>query len=393
MSSLIQTKNVRKSVNELKNGMEGLLKSVKNGLLISGTLSSPRKKETPTLKLSIRPVVIKKKNLYQISKYSKSQVTHCNITPEECVHLIEGAIPNLFQQGIFTSSSTYYHILVNKNEQMTIVEKNIETKPAKKEHNRTKNYLFQEGIPVPFLISLGIMNDNGTIIAKKYDKFRQINRFIEMVDDVISHLPINDSKPLEVVDFGCGKASLTFALYHYFTHIKGKTVHITGLDLKKEVIEKCQALADALGYTTLKFLIGDISQHEHQGKIDLVISLHACNTATDAAIDKAVDWNAEVILCVPCCQQELYNQVHNPSLDTLLRHGILKERFAAIATDALRAELLTTLGYDVQVLEFIDMEHTPKNLLIRAVKGNSEAQRQQAQKRLLSFKKELFHKF
>lgn len=367
-----------------------LLNDIETGNLVSATITSPREKnEVSVLKITIRSIIIKQQSLYQITNHYKQQVTHRNLNTKECALLVKNSIPSLFQQGVFNSTNNYYHLLVNKNQQVTVVKKSTKTEQLNTSHNRTKKHIFEEGIPHPFLIELGIMNSNGTVIAKKYDKFRQINRFIELVNDVMPHLSQDRSKPLEIIDFGCGKASLTFALYHYLCVTEGRVVHITGLDLKKEVIERCQILADQLGYTGLRFAIGDISNHQHQGKIDLVISLHACNTATDAAIERAVYWDADVILCVPCCQHELYQQIENKDLHTLLRHGILKERFAALATDAARAELLTILGYDVQVLEFIDMEHTPKNLLLRAVKNNSENQRESAKERYKLFKETL----
>jgi SAM-dependent methyltransferase len=226
-----------------------------------------------------------------------------------------------------------------------------------------------EGVPSPFLIALGVMNAEGKVYAKFYDKFRQINRYLETVADIIpSFTNGNEGHVLRIIDFGCGKAYLTFALYHYLVDRLKLTVQLIGLDLKEDLINRSNALARTLGCSNLHFIVGDVRNYHTQETVDMVISLHACDTATDVALAKAVDWKSRVILAVPCCQHELRDKIQNPSLKLLLKHGILRERFAAMATDAMRAQLLETCGYHTQVIEFIDMEHTAKNLLIRAVK-------------------------
>lgn len=372
-----------------KTDLTPILQQINNCELVAAVLSSPWKKALDIpLKISIRPIMIKGEFWYQLSSHFQKNVIHQNLNPEGCAEYIKISLPEFFRQGTFTFKTASYHILVNKQKQMTIIKKTAKQAELAMAHNLSKKYILPEGTPVPFLIELGIMTKSGGIIAKKYDKFRQINRFLEMVKDVIDHLP--KERCIEIVDFGCGKAYLTFALYHYLRHIEHRTVHIIGLDLKKEVIEMCQKLAERLEYEQLKFSIGDINNHQPGSKIDLVITLHACDTATDAAIEKGVRWGAEVLLCVPCCQHELYDQINSEALNTLLKHGILRERFAALATDAARAELLTAVGYDVQVLEFIDMEHTPKNLLLRATKGASQEKRRQALERYRQFK-QLLH--
>lgn len=366
---------------------DALLEGISQGALVTATLSSPRIKDEDAIqKVAIRPLIIKSKQAYQLSEYYKKKVTHRNLTPKDCAQFIEVAF-NDYMQGVFSLLTCQYHILVSKQNQMTVIKKDVKTEACLVSHNRTKNHVLQEGVPVPFLIALGIMNADGKVVVKKYDKFKQINRFLEMVRDVIHELP--KDRCLEVVDFGCGKAYLTFALYHYLHEIEKRKVHIVGLDLKKDVIAYCQKLAQELKLEGLTFAVGDINDFETKQNVDLMISLHACDIATDAALEKAVRWNTGVILCVPCCQHELYSQVQSPQLNSLLRHGILKERFAALATDAARADLLTMLGYEVQILEFIDMEHTPKNLLLRAVKGVSVEKKQQAKERYQKFKKEL----
>lgn len=364
-----------------------LLVQIRQGELVSGVLSMPGD-NAGLRKIDIRPIEIKGKMAYQLTEHYAQKVMHRNMPFQACEDFVRGCFPGKFRQGIFTTVGFSYHLLVGKKEQISVVRKVVKP-PAEIPlvHNRPKKHLLPEGEPISFLVSLGIMNEAGQVYPKKYDKFRQINRFVEMVRDVLDHLPAD--KPLRVIDFGCGKSYLTFALYHYLHEVLKREVHITGLDLKKDVIERCQALANEVGYQNLSFSVGDISAYQLEGNIDLVISLHACDTATDAALEKAVKWEAKVILCVPCCQHELYKQIQNEALDTLLRHGILRERFAALATDAARAELLTSVGYEVQILEFIDMEHTPKNLLIRAVKAPSSSRQKEAAKRYERFKSAL----
>ena len=366
---------------------EGILNGIKHGELVSATFSSPRITGEGTIfKTTIRPLIIKAKQMYQLTEQDRQKAYHRNLTPEACAQFVKEAFKN-YTQGLLTLPNNQYQILIGKQNKMTVMAKEMKTELCIVPHNRTKNHVLQEGVPVPFLVALGIMSVDGKVIAKKYDKFRQINRFLEMVRDVIDELP--KGRCLEIVDFGCGKAYLTFALYYYLHDIEKRLVRIKGLDLKKEVIVHCQGLADQLKLEGLTFAVGDINDFESVGDVDLMISLHACDTATDAALEKAVRWKTSVILCVPCCQHELFSQVRSTKLDTLFRHGILKERIAALVTDAARADLLTMLGYEVQVLEFIDMEHTPKNLLLRAVKGVSDEKRKQAKERYQLFKSEL----
>ena len=233
-------------------------------------------------------------------------------------------------------------------------------------HNRTKKYVLQEGVPVPFLVDLGVMTAEGKVVKSRYDKFRQINRFLEFIEDVLPNLDPNRTNT--IIDFGCGKSYLTFAMYYYFRELKKLDVNIIGLDLKEDVIAICNGLAEKYGYEKLHFYQGDIASYTGRDAVDMVVTLHACATATDYALEKAVKWNAKVILSVPCCQHELNRQIANKELYPIMDYGILKERMAALLTDEIRAKLLENAGYETQILEFIDMEHTPKNLLIRAVK-------------------------
>ena len=222
---------------------------------------------------------------------------------------------------------------------------------------------------VPFLQDLGVMTQEGKIVRTKFDKFRQINRFLEFIEDILPQLSKN--REVTILDFGCGKSYLTFAMYYYLHELKQYDIRIIGLDLKKEVIRHCNELAKKYGYEKLTFLEGDIAAYEGVDQVDMVVTLHACDTATDYALAKAIGWNAKVILSVPCCQHELNRQIQNDVLAPIMKYGLLKERFAALMTDGLRAEYLESAGYHVQVLEFIDMEHTPKNILLRAVKHSS----------------------
>ena len=191
------------------------------------------------------------------------------------------------------------------------------------------------------------------------------NRFLEFIEDILPHLPQN--REITILDFGCGKSYLTFAMYYYLKKLKGYDIRIIGLDLKKDVIKNCSRLAVKYGYDKLNFYEGSIEEFEGVTQVDMVVTLHACDTATDFALAKAVGWKAKVILSVPCCQHELNRQMENETLAPLFSYGLIKERMAALVTDAIRAEYLKREGYDTQILEFIDMEHTPKNILIRAI--------------------------
>lgn len=252
-------------------------------------------------------------------------------------------------------------------------------------HDRSKQYILPEGEPVDFLIGLGVQLPDGRITKNRYDKFRQINRYLEFIEDVLEELP--KDRTINIVDFGCGKSYLTFAMYYYLHVKEGRDISVTGLDLKEDVIRHCNELAEKLGYDGLHFELGDIKGYEGMEHVDLVVSLHACDLATDYALEKAVKWGAEVILAVPCCQHELNRQIKNDVLSPVLQYGLIKERMAALITDAVRAQLLEEQGYDTQILEFIDMEHTPKNILIRAVKrGKMKSQmRGQALARMEDF--------
>jgi len=306
---------------------------------------------------------------YQIEEFTKTQAFHKNISLEDLQELFPSYFENRFRQAQLRTETEEVQILVSKKGAISILRKKTKAaafKPMPLTHNRTKNYILNEGTPVPFLVELGVMTSEGTVTKPKYDKFRQINRFLEFVQDILPALPKN--RTITILDFGCGKSYLTFAIYHFLKVLHSLDVRIIGLDLKKDVIANCNRLAKKLGYHELTFLHGDIADYEGMNEVDMVVTLHACDTATDYALAKAIGWNASVILSVPCCQHELNKQIKNEELSPLFKYGLIKERTAALFTDAIRANLLEAAGYQTQILEFIDMEHTPKNILLRAVR-------------------------
>lgn len=354
-------------------------------LLIQASFSNPHIVQKVT-KIGIRPVRIKEKLAYQLSEKEREKVLHRNVGPEECKNLILEDLVYVYRQGILHTKEADIHLLTNRKGITTILNKPPTKQSADLSHNRTKNYLLEEGVAVPYLIALGVMNSQGKILPEKRDKFRQINRFLEMVSDTLAVFP--EGSNLSVIDFCCGKAYLTFSLF-YFLEARGFKVQMVGLDTKEEVIALCQNLAQSLNATNLTFTKGDIASYTSSQNVDIAVALHACDIATDLALDKAVRCKAKVILAAPCCQKELKKQIDSEPLEAILQHGILQERVAAIATDAARADLLEMQGYKTQVVEFIESEHTAKNLLIRAIFGNSKDSQGKAKLRYESLKKSL----
>lgn len=354
--------------------LQSLFTDCLNETLIRVILSNPSSKDG-VIKICARPMLKNKSLLFQIEEYTKTQVFHKNLTAGDASSYLTGKLSSdtssqtaSFKNALVETKSFTANVLVSKKGTITIKKKmNASPKQTKisLSHNRKKKYILEEGIPVPFLIDLGVMTQNGNIINAHYDKFRQINRFLEYIEDILPSLPTG--RELRILDFGCGKSYLTFAIYYYLKVLKGYPVRITSLDLKEDVIRHCNELAVKYGYDKLEFLCGDIAYYDGCSQVDMVVTLHACDTATDYALAKAVGWGAKVILSVPCCQHELNKQMKNDLLSPVLHYGILKERMAALITDGLRAQILEANGYRTQILEFIDMAHTPKNLLIRAV--------------------------
>ena len=355
----------------MENNVNELIKSFSPSEDYRGFCSGG-KAEGGITKVKFRPVDKKGTLVYQFEEYKGTQVFHKNVEKSGFAEVISGYLDGNFKEAVIESDTRSIHILFSKKGKATIKEKRqaklISYDPS---HNRVKNYLLAEGTPVPFLVRLGVMSEDGHVVKAKYDKFKQINRFLEFVDDIFTELP--KDKTLTILDFGCGKSYLTFALYHYLKVMKERSVNIIGLDLKRDVIAACNNLAKDLGYDELRFLCGDIADYEGVDSVDMVVTLHACDTATDFALAKAVKWGASVILSVPCCQHELNRSMKNTELSMLFKYGIIKERSAALFTDAFRANILESRGFDVQLLEFIDMEHTPKNILIRAVRNGKGA--------------------
>ena len=354
--------------------LQSLFTDCLNETLIRVILSNPSSKDG-VIKICARPMLKNKSLLFQIEEYTKTQVFHKNLTAGDAGSYLTGKLSSdtssqtaSFKNALVETKSFTANVLVSKKGTITIKKKmNTSAKQPKisLSHNRKKKYILEEGIPVPFLIDLGVMTQNGNIVNAHYDKFRQINRFLEYIEDILPSLPTD--RELRILDFGCGKSYLTFAIYYYLKVLKGYPVRITGLDLKEDVIRHCNELAVKYGYDKLEFLCGDIAYYDGCSQVDMVVTLHACDTATYYALAKAVGWGAKVILSVPCCQHELNKQMKNDLLSPVLHYGILKERMAALMTDGLRAQILEANGYRTQILEFIDMAHTPKNLLIRAV--------------------------
>ena len=337
--------------------------------IIKLVISNKLNKDTEYKKIVFQLKEKNKKDFYQIEKYTEKQVFHENIEKKELKEKVEELFVSKYKQLNAFSKESSFDLKVSKKGKVFLgIKKNNEAlKVLKKEHNRKKNYILEEGMIIEPLIDLGVFTKEGKVINSKYDKYKQINRFIEIIDDEIKK---NDYKELTILDFGCGKSYLTFVLYYYFVEIKKINVKMIGLDLKEDVIKKCNEIAQRYKYDNLHFELGDINGFKYNNKVDMVITLHACNTATDYALYNAVKWNSKFIFSVPCCQHEFNAQMKADELSILTKYGIIQERVAALMTDSVRANLLEAAGYKTQLLEFIDISHSPKNILIRASKTN-----------------------
>ena len=334
-------------------------------------ISNKQNKAYEYRKVEITPVKVKGVSKYQVSSYTDKQVFQDNINIEETASRVAEIFPvELKQMNIFTESKEIA-LKGSKSGKLLRNTKILVAGPVvnaeKTAHNRQKNYILKEGTVIPPLVDMGVFTKEGKVVASMYDKFKQINRFIELVDDVLKN---HTKDAINIVDFGCGKSYLTFILYYYLVEIKGKKANIVGLDLKEDVIKKCNATAKKYGYHNLQFKLGDINGYSSDMPVDMVVTLHACDTATDYALYNAVQWNATYIMSVPCCQHEVNKTISSDTLAPMMKYGIIKERTAALATDALRGAMLEHCGYKTQLLEFVDLAHSPKNILIRAVKAN-----------------------
>ena len=356
--------------------LQKLFETVLNKDFIRAVISNPREKGG-IVKVKIRPLELKGQLVFQFESFTAKQAFHKNLDRDAAVQELSGCAGEFRQMQIETADAEYT-VLISKKGKPTIKRKQRREKAqaADLSHNRQKRYILEEGKFVPFLRDLGVMTEDGKIVRSRTDKFRQINRFLEFIEDILPQL--DRDRELTILDFGCGKSYLTFAMYYYLHELKGYDIRIVGLDLKEDVIRHCSRLAEQYGYDKLTFLTGDIADYDGVDQVDMVVTLHACDTATDYALAKAVGWNAKVILSVPCCQHELNAQFSagggsgDGLLAPVMDYGLLRERFAALVTDGLRAKYLERAGYETQVLEFIDMEHTPKNILLRAVKRNGD---------------------
>ena len=345
--------------------------------LVSATFAKP------TVDSKFNKIKINKNNhSFFVQMYTSTQAFHKNLSNEELKTFLQENIGVNFKHVYIETTDKKFTFLTNKKGKITLLENRNNKNPVVQEKNssnnsKIKNYIIQEGKPVPFLVHLGVMNKEGKVLAQKYDKFKQINRFLEYIKDILPE--INNGQTLKIIDFGCGKSYLTFAVYHFINEIEKIPVEIIGLDLKDDVITMCNLLAKEFGYKNLHFYNGTVEDYFakiEDKKCDLVITLHACDTATDYAIASAIKQNSKAILSVPCCQHELnqnYKQSSNQAINQMLKYGIVKERFLSLTTDVMRCELLKEKGYSTQLLEFIDVSHTPKNLLIRAVKKKSSS--------------------
>ncbi|MBQ7043863.1 MAG: SAM-dependent methyltransferase [Clostridia bacterium] len=331
-------------------------------------ISKPVSKQAEFKKITVNLL----KDCYQIAKFTEKQVFHENVKPDLIAERVaELTVGNYMHLNAWSESKEFF-ASVTKKGKLFYKTKNVSSaaNTVKQEHNRQKQYIIPEGEIIEPLIDMGIFTKEGKVVNSMYDKYKQINRFIEIIDDSVKQ---SDYKKLNIIDFGCGKSYLTFIVYYYLTEIRKIDATIIGLDLKKDVIEKCNKAAEKYGYKNLHFELGDINGFKCPFDVDMVITLHACDTATDYALYNAVNWNAKMIFSVPCCQHELNKQIATDNLSVLTRYGIVQERFCALLTDSIRANLLEYAGYKTQLLEFIDFSHTPKNILIRAVKKQGQS--------------------
>jgi hypothetical protein len=342
---------------------------VRDGQLTGGTLSRPRSGDPAgARRVTIDPVALRAGDRWRIRRHYETRTTDENIDDDALVAFLGAAIGDDYRQALLHEPEADWQVLAGRGTPR-VLRRPPTRAGASGTHDRAKRHALPEGEPVPYLVALGVQTPDGRVRAPRRAKFRQVNRFVELVDNVVPALPRHR---LRVVDFGSGRAYLTFALHDLLTRVHGLEADILGLDVKPDVVAECEALARRLDADGLRFELGDIAEADLSG-VDLVVSLHACDTATDAALERAIRAGAQVILAVPCCQHELLGQLTSDVLRPLLRHGTLKERFAAEVTDAARARLLELVGYEVQVVEFVPLEHTPKNVLLRASRTDRPA--------------------
>ncbi|MBF0715491.1 class I SAM-dependent methyltransferase [Gemelliphila palaticanis] len=336
--------------------------------LVKINFSNFRNKEQELEKVIAKPILLKEKLTLQFEYRYKRIINHININVDNKDELINN-LNSLFLDSKdinITTTSEIINVKISKKHKYLVNRKKQQSKIILSGQNKRKNYVLEEDTIYPFLIELGIQSKSGKIINSKYNKFRQINKYLEFISDAIKK--IDNKNRIKILDFGSGKSYLTFSAYHYLKNILNIDVEIIGIDLKKEVIDNCNSIAKKLNFEHLKFVYGDVANFNTNDNIDMVISLHACNTATDIALIKAINWDSKVILAVPCCQKELNNQLDSDFLPFMLKHGIVKEKFATLLTDSIRSQVLEAFGYKSDIIEFISESNTPKNMLIRGFK-------------------------
>lgn len=353
--------------------------------IVKAVLSQPTK-EAEYTKITVKPVMIKGSLRFQLERFKDNKVYHLNLQKEQFIPWFEENADLKYKQILITEKERSIHYHLKGNNYGKKVSENKTKKEVPLSHNREKAYILKEGENIPALVELGVFTPDFRIVKAKYDKYKQINRFIELVDDEFSKF---DKKDITILDFGCGKSYLTFILYYYFAVKRGMNTKIIGYDLKKDVVENCNKIAEKYGYDNLKFVVSDVTKDNlYDEKIDMIVTLHACDTATDYALNYAIGKGAKHIFSVPCCQHEVNKQIKKGGdMDILLKYGIIKERVSALLTDSIRATVLEAMGYTVDVIEFIDFEHSPKNIMLRAKKTKK------INRKLLSTPQELCDKY
>ena len=336
--------------------LEGKIKKI--------VFSSKRNKDYEYSKITLRPFKSKKGEMWQAEKIKGPQAFHQNMTPEELLNFIYEEYRHSFSQCCLTAEGTTVHYTIFPDKTKRKLTGNEIKKVETQSHNKEKNYILRQGENIPALVDLGVFTEDFKVVKSKYDKYKQINRFIEIVDDAFGEYKKDE---VTILDFGCGKSYLTFIIYYYFTVIKKVKATVIGYDLKEDVVKHCNKIAEKYGYENLKFYINDVTKGElYEGNVDMVITLHACDIATDFALFHGIENKVKHIFSVPCCQHEVCSSIKKGGdFDLLLEHGLIKERFSALLTDSIRADILKKCGYEVDIIEFVDFAHSPKNLMLR----------------------------
>lgn len=343
-------------INEDITALRGKIKKI--------AFSDKKDKAFDYTKITARPFTTKKGDMWQLEKHKGNQVFHENLNEDDFFNWCEAIGKISFKQACLTAEGTtvQYTIFPDKTKRKVIG--NDITKVETGSHNKDKNYILPQGANIPALVDLGVFTKDFNVVKSKYDKYKQINRFIEIIDDSFSKM---NKDEVTILDFGCGKSYLTFIVYYYFTEIKKVKAKVLGFDLKEDVVKHCNETAEKYGYSNLKFYVNDVTKGEvYKDKVDMVITLHACDIATDFALYHAISHGVKHIFSVPCCQHEVCSSIKKGGdFDLLLSHGLIKERFSALLTDSIRAEILKKCGYEVDIIEFVDFAHSPKNLMLR----------------------------